>query len=499
MGAPSLAIAAGNPLNAEAAANVARAGGNAVDACLASAIMAWVAEPFFASVGGGGFVIVRSPEGKVEAIDGNNAMPLTAPTEPGQGLKPIFVPDYSDGLNTGIGGGSVAVPGVLAAFRRAWERHGRIEWAALFEDAIKAARDGISFPRTSAYYLSVTWDTIWSAYPAPRSIFSTDGRPLREGEKLVQSELADSLEAIARTGPGIFYGGELGKDIAGEIGADGGFLTAGDLAPYEPAVRLPISTTAFGWRVESNPPPAVGGAVLTHMLAILDGADLDNPAARLQAIVEAQRAAVGYRTERYQDPGEIAGALEEVLARLRGRTPGAAETTHTSTADADGYVCSLTESNGYGSGLVVRGVLLNNALGEEELNPLGVHRLPPGSRCHSNQAPTVATGPDQVVGLGSPGANRIVTAIAQTLIGLAIDGRSLEEAVAAPRAHLDARPQGETLCYEPGLPGDELPYIPRPYDELHMYFGGVNVASVRSDGSVDAAFDPRRSGGCILV
>jgi gamma-glutamyltranspeptidase/glutathione hydrolase len=144
-------------------------------------------------------------------------------------------------------------------------------------------------------------------------------------------------------------------------------------------------------------------------------------------------------------------------------------------------------------------MLLNNTLGEEELNPLGFHRLPPGSRCHSNMAPTIARGPDKTVAMGSPGADRIVGAIAQTFLRLALDGASLAEAVAGPRAHLDVRPEGERLCYEPGLDGDKVGYTPRPYDAPHMFFGAVQAASVTADGVVDAAHDARRSGGTALV
>ena len=144
MRSPSLAIAAGNKSGAEAAAGVARAGGNAVDACLAAGIMAWVAEPCMASIGGAGFIAVRSPDGGVEIFDGNSAMPHTAPDVRGQGIERIFAPNYSDGLYTGVGPGSVAVPGVLAGMRAVWERHGRIEWSSLFADAITAARDGIA-------------------------------------------------------------------------------------------------------------------------------------------------------------------------------------------------------------------------------------------------------------------------------------------------------------------------------------------------------------------
>ena len=494
-----MAIAAGNRLGCDAAERVARAGGNAVDAALASGIMGWVAEPFFASLGGSGFVAIRTPDGNVEVIDGNNMMPVTVPQDSGQGMKRIFLPDYADGIYMGIGGGSVSVPGILAAVRAAWERHGKIEWEALFADAIAVARDGFPFPKTSDYYLSCTWGEIWSRYDASRDLFSVDGRPMREGDVLRQPELADVLEAIASKGSDVFYEGEIGQEMAEVIQADEGFMTLEDFAAFEAAVRKPVSTNAFGWRIESNPPPAVGGAVLVHMLALLDGTDLSDPVERLSAIVEAQRAAVGYRRDRYHDPTQIAAAFEEALQVLGSRVRGPESTTHTSAADADGYACSLTESNGYGAGLVARGVLLNNTLGEEELNPLGPHRLPPGSRTQSNMAPTIASHDDRAVAIGSPGADRIVGAITQTFLRIAVDGDSLADAVAGPRAHLDPRQEGETLCYEPGLPGDQLGYVQRPYDDIHMYFGAVQAASVAPDGTVDAVHDPRRSGGSALV
>ena len=499
MAKPRMAVASGNELGAVAAVEVAAAGGNAVDACLASAVMAWVVEPFFASIAGSGFIAVRSPDGTIEVYDGNNAMPHTVPEEPGAGLKRTFL-DYSNGMYTGIGGGSVAVPGILKAVRQAWERHGHIEWAALFAPAITAALDGIAFPRTSAYYLSVTYKEIWAHYPEARALFTVDDRPLLEGERLVQAELAEALQMVADRGPDTFYEGELAQEIADAISADGGFWGVQDLKQFDSHCRSPIGTYAFGWRVESNPPPALGGAVLTHMLALLDQTDLSDPLERLQAIVEAERASVGLRGEKFQEPGEIAGNLEEAITRISKRPRQSGDTTHMSTADADGYVCSLTESNGYGSGLVVHGMLLNNTLGEEELNPLGAHRLPPGSRCHSNMAPTIATGPNVCVGIGSPGADRITGAIAQTLISIAIDRMPLADAVAAPRAHLSPKPEGELMCYEPGLPGDRLEsYIARPYDEIHMFFGAVQAASVTDDGEVDAAHDPRRSGASALV
>jgi len=499
MSKPKLAIAAGNALGAEAGAEIARAGGNAVDAALAAAVMGWVAEPFFTSIGGSGFIAVRAPDGTVEVIDGNVAMPFTAPRQPGQGIKRVYL-DYSDGMYTGIGAGSVAIPGVLAAVHRAWERHGHIEWAAVLEPAIRAARDGLPFPKTSGYYLSVTWNEIWSTYPAAARIFSNgDGEPLVEGDWFVQAELAEALEMIAAKGPSTFYSGELAKEIESAITADDGFMTLEDLSRYEAIVRMPIASEWFGWRIESNPPPSLGGASLVQMLGRLENAPLDDPVARLRAFADAQHASLEQREELYREPDTIAAdvAPEVPVQAARRRS---ADTTHASTADSDGHVCAVTESSGYGSGLLVRGMAFNNTLGEEELNPLGVHSLRPGSRCHSNMAPTIATGADRVVGLGSPGATRIIGAIAQALLRIAVDGYPLADAVSAPRAHLDPREAGETLCYEPGLPGEDVDgYRLRPFDSLHMYFGAVQAASVTNDGTVDAAHDPRRSGGSVLI
>ena len=498
---PRMGIAAGSPLATEAATDVASAGGNAVDACLAAAVMAWVSEPFFASMGGTGFIALRTPEGVTEIVDGNAAMPLEPPSSRGQGIRRIYLPDYADGIHMGVGAGSVGVPGVLAAVYEAWSRHGRIEWPALFDRAIRAARSGLPFPKTSAYYLSVTWSRIWSTHSGGARLFGyaagDGGKPdhLREGEPFVQSELAEALELVASEGPDVFYRGGLADEIATEIEAGEGFLGAADLTSYRAHVRAPVTADAWGWLVATNPPPAVGGVVLAHMLALMGGTPSADPVERLSALVTSERTALDYRSERYRDPADVANAWAEAASGM-----GSPSTTHMSAADSDGHVCSITESIGYGSGLVVHGIPLNNSLGEEELHPLGVHRSPPGARIHSNMTPTIASGPERTVGLGSPGASRIVGAITQTLLRLAVDDEPLAAAIAGPRAHLDpTRPEGPTLSYEPGLPGDTLDYLLRPYDDRHMYFGAVQAASVAADGSVDAAHDPRRSGASALI
>jgi gamma-glutamyltranspeptidase/glutathione hydrolase len=492
-------VASGSPSGTSAAVDIALAGGNAVDACVAASVMAWVAEPLFSSLGGSAFVTVAAPDGTVEVIDGNSAMPHTPPPQPGAGVTRVHLP-YSDGVETGIGGGSVAVPGVLAALHRAWRRHGTAPWDEVLAPAIAAARKGIAVPPTSAYYLSVTWRALWSRYAEAAALLGRDGVPLVEGELLRQPALAEVLEEVARHGPRVFYEGEVAADIAASARRDGGFLQKSDLSSYEAEVRPPLMIRAFGSEVFTNPPPATGGAVLAHLLTQMESSlpalGSDDDKTRLQAFVGALGAAYAYRRQRYQDPSGIAAAYAEAVGRLK----GPASTTHASAADTGGYACAITASAGYGSGLVVRGIVLNNTLGEEELNPLGIHSLPPGARCHSNMAPTIVRSEGRTVALGSPGADRIVSAIAQALLRITVDDADLAAAVSSPRAHLDRRAEGEVLCYEPGLPGDAIEGYPaRPFEDKHMFFGAVQAAELRPDGRVAAAHDPRRSGASAIV
>ena len=194
----------------------------------------------------------------------------------------------------------------------------------------------------------------------------------------------------------------------------------------------------------------------------------------------------------------------------RGRTGSAADPeplprhTHTSSADADGYVCSITESNGYGAGLIVHGMLLNNTLGEEELNPLGVHRSAAGctlSLEHGADDRPEASGATRRCArlarcrLGSSEPYR--TDVHPDRGGRRLARRSRRRAAGSSRSSAET---GLTLCYEPGLPGDQTEgFLLRPYDEIHMYFGAVQAAAVTEYGDVDAAHDPRRSGGSLLI
>ena len=308
-------------------------------------------------------------------IDGNQAMPHTVPDEPGQGIKRTYL-DYSDGMYTGIGGGSVGVPGILAAVRRAWERHGDIDWEALFAPAIRAARDGFPFPVTSAYYLSVTWNEIWSLYPEAREIFSQRRRAAEGRRQLRATATRGVTEPDRRRGAAHVLQGDARRE---DVRCDQRPTAASWRSPTSSITRRWFARrsarSSFGWRIDCNPPPASGGAVAGPAAGPARERRLDDPVDSPPR--DRRGSAIALRPWRSKDKRTRTRSSRKNSKRhpIQNRSP---DTTHTSSADADGYACSITESNGYGAGLVVDGMLLNNTLGEEELNPLGVHGLQPG-------------------------------------------------------------------------------------------------------------------------
>lgn len=509
-----VAVATSARTGAEAGVTVSEAGGNAVDAALATLLVSLVTEPGICSIGGGAFLTVWPPGGEPVTVDGYVEMPGRGarPERFGEGGIPVHV-GYGGGLDTVVGPGSVAVPGVVAALGRAWERYGRLEWSDLLQPAIARARDGFPLSSASRHWLEYTHEEIFGRDPGCRDpIHRADGTLKAEGEAVRFPRLAETLEVLAREGAGAFYRGELARRIAGAVYEAGGLLTADDLAAYEAVVRKPVSVDVDGWRVATNPPPAVGGAALAAMLLLVregpagDGAGLRSPEG-VRHLARVQETVFRYRKrhlERTEDlPGGVRDLLEGAGMEELRRRLSSPSTVHTSAVDADGLACSVSASTGYGSGVVPpgTGIWLNNCLGEKELNRQGFHALRPGTRLPSNMAPTAArraVGP--VLAVGSPGADRITTALLVTLSAFLLEGLSLEEAVAHPRLHveLDAEGAARAAC-EPGLPVEGLELPVRSFDGPSMFFGGVTAALRRADAGFEAAADPRREGSTAVA
>ncbi len=500
-----VATASANQLAADAGAQLADEGGNAVDAALAAGLVAMITEPGICGLGSGAFVTLWKEDGEPVTVDGDVEMPGRGLPEErfGQGTYEVTT-EYGGGTTMLVGHGSVATPGALAAFEAASQRFGRAPWASLFGPAIDVAEEGFPMGEASHHYLEYVHESIYGQQPDSRlAIHDVDDRLIGRGETVRVPGLADTLAFLADEGARGFYEGDIGAAIAADMEANGGILRRRDLEAYEAVLRRPLRVQVGGEEVATNPPPAVGGAVLVAMLRLMDG----RPHGRwtsddVDRLVRVQHAVLGHRRDRLDVSDDLQAEVAALLAGIEDgdltALVGSPSTVHTSAVDLDGTACAITASAGYGAGIIApgTGIWLNNCLGEVELNRHGLHAQEPGTRLTSNMAPTVARDRDgRVLAIGSPGADRITTAILQTLLNLANGGLSLDAAIAHPRLHVDVH--GDRILVEEGLSDGPLPGEVVRYPELHMVFGGV-AAAQRHEGRVQAAADPRRTGGTAL-
>ncbi|MBA2550439.1 MAG: gamma-glutamyltransferase [Nocardioidaceae bacterium] len=507
--ATAVAVAASNDLACRAAVDIAAAGGNAVDAGLAAAVVTMVSEPGLVSLGGAAYVTIDTGDGSAAVtVDGGVEMPGRGvdAARLGGGLRQVST-GYAGGVTMVVGHGSVATPGAVRALEVAHRRNGSLPWAEVLGPAIAVSRDGFPHGQASHFYLSYVHEDIFGWHPESWAVLHDDqGRLHGIGETIVVPHLADSLETIARDGADAFYTGHLAAAIVAEMQAGGGLVTARDLADYRAVVRPALSIRLADWTVSTNPAPAVGGVALAALLALLG----DRPAAGgwqqqdRAALVLAQQAVLGHRARVLDVASDRRLAADQLMATVsRGELSlsTSPSTAHVSVVGADGMACSITCSSGYNSGVVVpgTGISFNNSLGEPELTPNGPHAEPVGSRLLTAMAPTVGRRDDgAALAVGSPGSDRIPTAIAQTLLGYVNAGVSLVSAVATPRAHVRVQ-GGEQVDHEadwPVPPGLDLPTREMPPHS--MYFGGVGIAVWTPARGLDAAGDPRRTGATAL-
>lgn len=485
---PSTVVAAPSELAAGVGAEIAEAGGSVVDAVVASALLAMCTEPGVCAPGGGGFLTIWKPDEEAVSVDGYMAMPGRG-LDPGQPTSTHRVTmEYGGGVTTEVGPGSVAVPGAFAAFDLAHRRWGRMPWKQLISHVAERLSDGFPLSPACSYYLGHSGVPIFGRDPASRAALFQGDRCLTSGEIVHVPDLVATLHRVAEDGAATFYRGDLGEEIVTDLQSRGGRLTVTDLASYRPVVAPALVSDLGEWTVATTPPPAVGGVTLSALLRLI----LDHPRPRDANVwAEAQRKVFELRQMRLEPAVDRVAAARDLLADLPLLASGS--TISVSAAETGGMVCATSMSAGYGSGVVPRGtgLWMNNSLGEMELNPGGLASTPMGARLMSNMAPTSASGPGGRLALGSPGADRITSALATTLTA-AVTGSDIAEAIEHPRLHVETGTR--TIAHEPGidvtLPGFTL----RPYGSRDMYFGGVNAAAVDSEGNLDAHADSRRSG-----
>lgn len=378
---------------------------------------------------------------------------------------------YGGGVTTLIGPGSIATPGIWAGMDAAHRAHGLVEWRILLQPAARLARTGFAFGSASLTYLEHSHHLVYGHDPASRrAIHHPDGTLRGAGDSITMPDLAASLDELSAHGADAIHGGELGRRITDDLKDRGGRLTWDDLTSYRAEARVPLVYHCRGWDIATNPAPAVGGEAVIGLLE---------------------------RLEEYGTgvAGHVA-AQEEVFARRMAGDPlRSGSTIHVSVVDETGTACALTASSGYGSGVIPDGTgfWMNNALGELELVP-DMAGLSPGGRLVSNMAPTVCRRDDgAVLAIGSPGADRITSALAQVIGSFVLDGIPLGESIARPRLHVDLSAP-RSIAVEPGIEVDD-PRIPTEvFARPHMYFGGVGAAMRQADGGLVAVADPRRDG-----
>ena len=495
------AVACGHEVTAAAAREVLEEGGNAFDAAIAASCAACVAEPVLCSLAGGGYLLAGKAGAAPVVYDFFVDTPLNRRPAGDIDLHPIEADFGPVTQEFHIGLGSVATPGIVAGLFAVHRDLCNLPMPRLVAPAVEAAREGVVLSPLQAYIFRVV-APIYVATPGARAVYGSDRDSLpREGERFRQRELADTLERLAREGPGLLYDGELGRRLVDACAAGGGQLAMDDLRRYEVARRTPLAIEYRDARIFTNPPPSRGGLLIAFALALLSET---SPAGReqwLRALAEAMRLTNQARAES-EEPLLDGELLARYRAEVRSRPGFNRGTTHISVVDDEGNVAAVSLSNGEGCGHVLpgTGIMLNNMLGEEDLNPGGFQAWHPGTRMASMMAPTLIERPGGHAVLGSGGSNRIRSAILQVITNLVDLDMTPEEAVNRPRIHVE----GDLLSLEGGFaPAEDAALaatglrIDR-WQDRNLFFGGVHVVA-QGESGLDAAGDPRRGGAGLRI
>ncbi len=509
-------VAAGHEITANAASLLLEDGGNAFDAALGALLASSVAEPVLASLGGGGFLLAHRPQGSSIVYDFFSQTPRSKIPLREVDFYPILADFGNAQQEFHIGLGSIATPGVVRGLFQIHRDLCRLPLQAIAGPALDAARQGVRL-NAFQHYISNIVAPILSASPEALRLHATDESPARfarEGELVRQPDLADSIEALIREGEDLFYRGEMTRALVSDCEAGGGYLRREDLAHYEVLRRQPLQVVYRGSRLDTNPAPALGGALIAFTLALLEEVRLGDcefgDESHLRFLARAMRLTQKLRRNEELDSSLSEATIHRILSQpfvnrfrelLHRHSQCARGTTQISIADRQGNVASMTLSNGEGCGYVLpgTGIMLNNILGEEDINAQGFHRWPANRRIASMMAPSLLfTRNGGVVATGSGGSNRIRGAILQVITNLLDFGMTVEEAVVESRIHFES----DLLHLEP--PRDEhliralSGEFPRRkiWDDRNLFFGGAHTVMRGPDGSLHGQGDPRRGGLC---
>jgi gamma-glutamyltranspeptidase/glutathione hydrolase len=508
-------------------------GGNAVDAAVAVGFAMAVTYPRAGNIGGGGFMLIhRADRNEDAAIDYRETAP--AATTRTTFLDQNGNADAEKSRNSALG---IGVPGTVAGLALAQQKFGsgRFSLADLIAPAIELARAGVPVEDDIADSLPMA-AARFARWPAAAKIFlKGDGAPLGPGDRLVQSDLAETLASIARDGPSAFYEGPIAGKIASAVAANGGLMTREDLKNYRAVERAPVRGSYRGYDIVSMPPPSSGGVILIEMLNILEGYDLRGRGAQsapaLHLMIGAMQRAYADRAMFLGDPDVVKVPVKSLVSKpyaatLRARIdverarpsheirpgeppfPEGDNTTHYSVVDRFGNAVSntYTLNFSYGVGLVAEGtgILLNNELDDfaakpEAPNAYGLigyeaNAPGPGKRPLSSMTPTIVLRDSKpFLVTGSPGGSRIITTALQVVVNVIDFGMSINDAVAAARLHHQWLP--DTVFAERGFPSETIAALEARGHKVSIGppWSSANSIAVTPSGLVGAA-DPRTRG-----
>ncbi|MEL7061028.1 MAG: gamma-glutamyltransferase [Acidobacteriota bacterium] len=540
------AVASDERLATNVGLDILRAGGNAVDAAVATALAMAVVSPEAGNLGGGGFAVVRLPDSSENgAASGETLITLDfRETAPSAATDNMFLDAEGKPVDerSRVGGLAVGTPGTPHGLHALHERYGTLPWAAVVEPARRFAGQGFPISRRLAAALENKRELL-SRFPETASMWLPDGQALAAGTIVRQPALAATLSAYAQRGPAAIVEGPIADAIEEVTRRYGGVLKASDLAGYQPAWRPPVRFTMFGWQVASMDLPSSGGIVLGSSFYMLErlpwAAQPRFGSGRAHYLAEVWKRAYADRLL-LGDPEHAQADAMKLLAppwiaeRARTVSGGAArsswispwptagldrstqesdETTHISVIDAQGGAVALTTTlNGtFGSGLWVpeAGFFLNNEMDDftaapDSPNLYGLvqgeaNAVRPGRRMLSSMTPTIAWRNGDLLAVGGRGGSRIPTAVHQVLLSLWVDGDGLQQAIDRPRLHHQWLP--DALRYEPDAlsPETRLSLQVRGHT-LEPIAGVAQVHAVRlRDGRFESAADPRGGGGAAGV
>ncbi len=466
-------VSSAHELASRAGVEILKRGGNAVDAAVAVALALNVVEPNASGMGGGGFMTIRTADGKTVVVDYRETAPLSS-------TKDMFASEEAKKGKWSIWGGkSVAVPGFVAGMFHVLERYGTMSFAQVAQPAIELAEKGFKLHPMQNQIITDEYEKL-ATYNDPAKVpFFKDGMPMPAGEVLIQPDLAKTLRILSKEGKGAFYGGPIGEALVRAVNASGGKMSMEDLKAYRVVERKPVFGTYRGYRIYSTPPASSGGTHVVELLNILENFPMrdlkHNSASYLHVMAEAMKLIYADRAKYMADTAfvkvPIQGLTSKAYAAKQAqridfkkvakevvpgdpwpfdrdmasyRADGIDERISTSSfsvADKMGNIVAATNTINYffGSGVMVPGygIVLNNEMDDFSWDPKSVNAPEPGKRPLSSMSPTVVLTPDgePFMSVGAAGATRIITAVSQIIMNVVDFGMSMDDAIEQARIY----------------------------------------------------------------